>query len=318
MKRYFFMLVLLMLLQGVALAQTQYDLTWSDGSQVVVISRKASIWEKESISSKRLASVPKDTIMKLKGEYDQMYAVETPDGTEGFVRKRFVTRNFGYIVFHQPVYIRSMPFDDAAILTDATQVVRKQFLVVGKYNEDWLKLKIGDGVGFVRIRNCCPYEEYMTHQSYEKSFYIITYGKFFIKTDPYRQSNTDGECIGEQTDRVYQCIGRWGDTYVVKYGEGVAFVPEHVNIVTQWEVEAYMQRTPKYVYVGEQGAELKCRNTKGEAIVTFLPDTRLTVLGEEMREDGRTWYVVPYEEDGYPSIGWVLSDSTISEEDYLK
>lgn len=314
MKRHvtFVLITVLLMILGIATAEGNYSLKWSGGTEVVVISLNASIRETPSVRATKIEEVTSNTIMTIIEELDDWYKVLTPRAQVGFVRKQYVTRNFGHIHFSSLALIRAMPYEDARVLISPGDVVGKTFLVVGRFGE-WVKLKVGKGIGFVRTDNLYYYNDgdYCSYRE-EDFFTIVSYGRVFLYTDPFIASTEDGAAIGERVNESFVCIGYWDDCWVVKYGDGVAFIDKSSPIITQQEIKYYYNLdSQRYVYTKDTEIEVKGKNGTG-SIGTIAPGTKVRVLAEE-----DSWYVIPYSYMGIHAIGWIRSIDTISEQDYL-
>lgn len=271
----------------------------SDGNHIIVISQSISVRENASTRAKRISSEKSETIMEVTEDLENWYGVITPEGKEGYVRKGYTQRDYKYIRFNEPAYIRMLPYDCAECWYSPEYTLGKEFLVIGRYGE-WNIVKLGKGIGYVRESNNFDYEEEEWHGIFRKKDYfkIISYGKVYLKTNIYIGNDDEGAKIGERDYEVFTCVGFWGDYWLVKYGDGGALIKMNSDIFTQAEIDYYYRNEPTYAITAWE-TEVNGRDGAG-SIGWIEADTQVEVLAEEY-----PWYVIKYEYQGIPSIGWI-------------
>ena len=130
---------------------TDFDLEkgFEDG---IVIARNINLREKPGKSSRTITSLKTNDTMTILDKSDKWFLVELADGTQGWVRKMFVSQDFGYIDFYEPTNIYCVPSVDSIVLVNPESVVGRRIQYIGVYG-NFLKVKLGYGIGFVEINN---------------------------------------------------------------------------------------------------------------------------------------------------------------------
>lgn len=162
MKRIALVLMLLFILM-VTTAKA-YELEWCKEDEAIVLAQNINVRKGPSTRETKVTTKSADTVLKIRDELDEWYRIK-----EGYVRRRYVTADFGYIYFsnNERPEIRSMPFDVAPLVIEPEDARGRTYTVIGEYG-NWFKLKVDKGTGFVRKRkaNCLqnPQEDCYTAQ----------------------------------------------------------------------------------------------------------------------------------------------------------
>lgn len=301
MKRWSALITILLLVYSVAIAEdgvARYFVTEeSDGDHVIVISQKASVREKATTGSKALDRPKFGTVMAITEDLDGWYGVVTEDGEWGYVRKAYVQKDYMYITFLQPTHIHMLPFDDVRDCIPVEKSIRQTFLVIGTYG-DWLKVKLKNGIGYVKVTN--DYSTYFQEEYsiFDEPFSITSYGTVYLLTDPYVSAKEDAARIGERNYESFTVIGYWDNFWVIQYGDGVALVDMNSPIITQMEVDYYYSKTPQYAVTAW---DTEAGGRDGAGTVAVIPEgTTVEVLSIE-----EPWYIIKYEYQNVQSVAWI-------------
>lgn len=301
MKRWCTIVFILLLICTIAIAEdgvASYTVTeQADGMHVVVASKQVSVRSEPSTRSKRLCYAKSDVVMEITEELDDWYGVITPEGDYGYVRKGYVVKDYMYVVFLRPTHIRVLPFENVPDCISPESAMNNTFLVIGSYGE-WLKVKMENGIGYVRNTNNYPAYFQEDYSIFNEEFYITSYGTVYLTTDPYISANEDAARIGERISECFTVIGYWDNFWLIKYGKGVALVDMESPIITQMEVEYYYSKTPKYA-ITAWDTETGGRNGAG-SLGTIPGGTTVEVLAID-----EPWYIIKYEYKGIPTIAWI-------------
>ena len=137
-----------------------------------------------------------------------------------------------------------------------------------------------------------------------------------LYTDRYITDTNSGSSVGERSQEIFTCIGYWGDSWIVKYGDGVCFIKrDSAPILSQKQIEWYYENA---CFMDEKFSYIWCatdvKGPQGNGTFGSLDEGEwVQVLYEE-----NEWYVIAFEYKGIQSVGWVLKEDTLDVEEYKK